>query len=436
MTSVPIGQSDWVRKVADEVTVPVINRYFEKDPTNLDEQVSLISRPALKRLLSVGTGPVRTIYSQPGSFSDALFVVSGQSLYKVTAKDKTVTSLAGGILGTSLTSSPSMAATSRIGTTPEYLFMADGRTLSVYSENSSSSATLTLNAGTLAAGDVVRIDNVYYQFTAGSVDLGAPIGTMAAPWLLQIGVTSVLSLGNLLEAIGTSGVAGTNYSTATVKHKTVTAGSGNPTSIRVAAITPGAIGNTIVTTTTSAAAAWSSATLIAGGGASFTQVYTPDGVGIKSVAYIGGFIICVGAQGYGVNGRFYWINPGEITIDPLNFATAERAPDGLVSCRVVGDQLYLFGTDTTEVWSLTGDSFAPFTRIQGRSFDHGIIDGTDVQIADSLFVVDAEGVAYILGLGYYVGPQRVSDNSIEERIRRALISSKLNDLTFPPPSTH
>ena len=42
-------------------------------------------------------------------------------------------------------------------------------------------------------------------------------------------------------------------------------------------------------------------------------------------------------QGADKNGRFYWIEPGEHVIDPLNFATAERLPDPVLSVRAVGD---------------------------------------------------------------------------------------------------
>lgn len=285
MTKVPLGTGDWKRLVADEATVPVYNRYFETNPTNLTDQVSLLSRPGLRRWVSVGDGPIRAIYSQPGSFEDALFVVSYDTLYRVDT-DETVTTIGGGIFGTSLRANPSMAATSQLGSTPAYLFLADGKLLWVYD------------------------------------------------------------------------------------------------------------------------------------GTTISQVATPDDVGVVSVGYIAGYVVVVIAQGYGVNGRFYWIDPGEITIDPLNFATAERAPDPLISCRVVGDQVWLLGTNSTEIWYPTGDFTAPFSRVQGRVFDRGVWEGTDVQIKDSVLVVDSDGVVYQISGG---GPQRVSDHSIEEQIRLSML---------------
>jgi hypothetical protein len=62
----PLGTSDFLRRVAKTVRISVINRFFEQDPTNQDDQVALLSRPGLQRWLPVGDGPIRAIYSQPG----------------------------------------------------------------------------------------------------------------------------------------------------------------------------------------------------------------------------------------------------------------------------------------------------------------------------------------------------------------------------------
>lgn len=422
MTSIPLGKGDWLRKVADEAAIPVLNRYYEQNPTNLVEGSALISRPALNRAVNVGNGPIRAVYSQPGSFDSALFTVSYDELYKVDG-DKTVTFLAGNLFGDSLSSSPSMAATGRLGTTPEYLFIADGRDLFVYSENSQASSNLTVT-GVLAAAYTVHIGGMYYSLTSGSVNAGTPLGTVGNPWLVQLKPAAADTLANIVAALDNNGVAGTDYSLALAQNPLATGTLVSPTVLQVLARDAGAGGNTIATVATGANWAFSSATLVSGGTTTFRQVPTPDDVGIKSVCFLSGFIVCVCSQGYGVNGRFYWIEPGETTIDPLNFATAERLPDGVLSCRAVGDQLWLFGTDTTEIWYITGDAIALFQRVQGRLFDHGVWEGTDVQIGDNLFIVDAEGVVYSVTGG---GPERISDNSIEERIREAMIISRQRD---------
>lgn len=424
---VPLGASDWLRKVAVEADIPVLNRFYEKNPANLETQVALISRPALIRAVDVGVGPIRSIYSQPGSFDSSLFVVSYTDLYKVES-DKTVTFLAGDLFGNSLNSSPSMAATGRLGTTPEYLFLADGRDLFVYSENSQASAKLSVT-GLLAAGDTLHIGNMYYKLTSGSVDTGTPLGTVANPWLLLLKPAAADTLAIVIAALDNNGIAGSDYSTALAQNPLVTGTLFSPTTVQVLARDAGAPGNTIPTVATVGANwAFDTATLTSGGTTTFRQVPTPDDVGIKSVCFLSGFIICVCSQGEGVNGRFYWIEPGETTIDPLNFATAERLPDGVLSCRAVGDQLWLFGTDTTEIWYITGDPTALFQRVQGRLFDHGVWEGTDVQIGDNLFVVDAEGVVYSMSGG---GPERISDHSVEERIRNAMVLERQRETDIP-----
>lgn len=285
MTNIPLGTSTWKRLGADEPSALLKNRYYEQNPTNLETQVALISRPGLKRWITsgIGTGPIRSVYSQPGSFNDALFIVSGSTLYKIDTNE-TVTSLQTGLAGDNL-ESPAMVATSAIGAVPAYLYIADGTTLYLYD------------------------------------------------------------------------------------------------------------------------------------GSTCSAVTTPDGVGIISLGVIASYVICVVAPGDGYNGRFYWILPAETTIDPLNFATAERTPDTVLSVRVVGDQFWLLGSNSTEVWYPTGDAETPFSRTQGRVFDRGVWGGTDAQISDSIMLVDNDGVCYQIVNG---APQRVSNHAIEERIRKAI----------------
>lgn len=418
MVSIPLGKSDYRRGVAHEPTIPLLNRYFEQNPTNLVDQVALLSRPALRRFIEVGQGPIRSLYSQPGSFEDTLFVVSFDELYRVDP-DETVTFIANGIAGASLKSSPSMAATARLGSTPEYLYIADGKVLWVYTEDGFARGELTAT-GTIADTNEVRIGDIYYKWTSGSVDAGTPDGTSSNPWLVAVGVDNATSLDNLRVAVIAGLGQGTAYSTVLAANPDVVSTTSSATKLEVRAIVPGDTSNSLPTTVISGATvSWGAATLEHGGEPSFTQVVVPDDVGVVSVGYIAGFIIVVIAQGFGVNGRFYWINPGEITIDPLNFATAERSPDPVISVRVIGDQFWLLGTNSTEVWYPTGDptGITPFSRVQGRLFDNGIFGGTDVAVRDKLILVDNDGVVYLIADG---GPQRISDSSIEERMRDAI----------------
>lgn len=116
------------------------------------------------------------------------------------------------------------------------------------------------------------------------------------------------------------------------------------------------------------------------------------------------------------DGSIYWIVPGEATIDPLNFVTAESAPDGLVAGRRLESEMFFFGTGSTEMWQLTGDADAPFQKAIGRQYERGARDRDSVRRFDNsiLWVGDNNNV-------YRAGaqPEVVADEGISERIRKA-----------------
>jgi len=411
MANVPLSRSDYFRGVAKEARIRTKNRYFEQNPVLNEEPSALIARPGLRRWLQVGQGPIRGLYSQTGSFNDALFVVSYDQLYRVD-KDETTT-LIGTVPSASLRGFVSMAATSNIGETPAYLFVAAGDALMCYIENGYAFGTIS---GTPANNDVVRVDLMYYQFTNGSVDGGTPAGTVANPWRVALGGAASISWQNLADAFAATGTPGTTYSTALTQNPVITVQQVTSTEITVRAAIIGLTGNSIITTETGGAIAWTSGTLTGGGDPSWFQVPTPDDVGIISVGYVASHVVCVPAQGQGINGRFFWIDPGETTIDPLDFATAERAPDPISGVVVFGDQFWLPGSNTTEAWYFTGDDDTPVRRMQGVVFDRGAWEGTAVQVKDSMIIVDNEGgVFQIAG-----GAKRISRPDVEERIRKAI----------------
>lgn len=152
-------------------------------------------------------------------------------------------------------------------------------------------------------------------------------------------------------------------------------------------------------------------------GTPWFDVPTPDDVGIFSVGYIASYVVCVPSQGQDINGRFYWINPGEVTIDPLDFATAERAPDPISGVVIFNDQFWLPGDKTTEAWYFTGDIDAPVLRVQGIVFDRGAWAGTAIQVKDSMIIVDSEGAVIQITGG---SSKRISRPDIEEQIREAI----------------
>lgn len=412
-TPIPLAKQDYRRDVAKEARVLLRNRYFEENPVLTQDQVALIARPGERFGLACGPGPIRFVYTAPGAFADDLFSVSGLFLYRVSAQSLAVTTV--GQIGSVVTDSVSMAATGNIGTTPGHLFTCDGGVLWCYTEDGYASTFLGAT-GAIANNDTVTINATRYKFTNASVDAGTPAGTLANPWLVKLGVDTQTSLTNLFNAINSTGTAGTDYSTALVQNPNVVGFNVTATELFVRAINSGSIGNGITVAETGANLLWDNPTLENGGSPSLLQVPTPDDVGVVSLAHIAGYIIAIPAQGQGINGRFFWIEPGETTIDPINFATAERAPDAVFQVIVFGDQFWLLGQSTVEVWYMTGDFDAPVIRTQGVLFDRGTWEGTGIQVKDSLVLVDPDGGVFQISGGV----QRISTPDIEERIRKSI----------------
>lgn len=410
MPDIPLGRADYHRSVPKEARVETRNRYFEQNPVLTGHTTALISRPGLRRWLSVGEGPIRGVYSQPGSFSDALFIVSGTEWWRVD-KDGTTALLQIGLMPGD--GSTSMAGTGTIGVTPEYMYLADGRNLWIYTEDGFAKGTIT---GVPVAADTVRVGDVYYKFTAGSVDAGTPAGTLVDPWLVALGTDTAVAWQNLGDAFAASGVAGTQYSTTLTANPDIVVSEISSLQVVARATAPGDDGNGVITTETGGGIAWTAGTLTGGGTPGVSIVKTPNDVGIISLGYSASYIVAVPAQGEGINGRFFWIPPGETTIDPLDFATAERAPDPIFDVVVFGDQFWLPGSNTTEVWYFTGNIDSPVLRLQGVTFDRGSWEGTAVHVKESMIITDSDGGVFQISGGL----KRISNPSIEERIRQAI----------------
>lgn len=114
--------------------------------------------------------------------------------------------------------------------------------------------------------------------------------------------------------------------------------------------------------------------------------------------------------------RIYWIEPGETTVDGLNFVTAEARPDIVVQLITAGDQFWALGATTTEPFYLTGVLDAPVAPVQGRPFDNGTWGGTAVKINDEIIAVGADGIVYSIT----DGAKPISTPGITERVQKAM----------------
>jgi hypothetical protein len=108
------------------------------------------------------------------------------------------------------------------------------------------------------------------------------------------------------------------------------------------------------------------------------------------------------------------LNDGK-TNDPLDFATAEAQPDGLVRAYADRSELWLFGGKSIEIWTNVGNADFPFARQGGAFIDRGL--GAKFSVAtfdNAVHWIGDDGVVY-RGAGYT--PQRVSSHAVERAIR-------------------
>lgn len=141
-----------------------------------------------------------------------------------------------------------------------------------------------------------------------------------------------------------------------------------------------------------------------------SQIYP----GKARIDYINQYIVFVTRSSQ----QFGWTNIGNaLTIDPLDFASAESSPDNLVGLLVDHREILLFGGNSTENWSgtTTADIFA---RNPGVAIEEGLaaefasakLDSTVYFLASS-----SRGQGRVYKLTGYI-PVVVSTAAIEERL--------------------
>jgi hypothetical protein len=91
-------------------------------------------------------------------------------------------------------------------------------------------------------------------------------------------------------------------------------------------------------------------------GSTFSKPTTQSAVG--TLTFIGGFAVYNEPE----SGRFWWSSTNNMQAwDGLDFATAEGKPDVLLRVTESYKQLWLWGAETTEIWSLEGGQDRPFS---------------------------------------------------------------------------
>ena len=148
----------------------------------------------------------------------------------------------------------------------------------------------------------------------------------------------------------------------------------------------------------------------------FAQITDPDFPGAVNVGYLDGYFVFNEP-----NSQRVWVTAllDGLSIDPLDFASAEGSPDGLVSLIIDHREAWLFGTNSVEVWYNSGDADFPLSRIQGAYNEIGCIAPYSVAKMDnSVFWLgaDARGQGIVYRAQGYQGV-RVSTHAVEFAIQ-------------------
>lgn len=149
----------------------------------------------------------------------------------------------------------------------------------------------------------------------------------------------------------------------------------------------------------------------------FQQITDPDFPGAVTVGYLDGYFVFNEP-----NSQKVWVTSllEGTQIDPLDFASAEGAPDQMVSLIVDHREVWLFGTNSVEVWYDAGNADFPLARIQGAYNEIGCAAAYSVAKLDNgLFWLgaDARGNGIVYRANGYTG-QRISTHAVEWQIQQ------------------
>lgn len=160
-------------------------------------------------------------------------------------------------------------------------------------------------------------------------------------------------------------------------------------------------------------------------GTTFQSITDVDFPGADTVTFMDGYFIFTyssQASTFLKKGEFFISNLRDgLTYDALDFANAEKYPDRLQHAVANLGELWLFGTDTIEVWYNSGDVDFPFERIPQAVVEKGLLNRWTVARADnSIYWVDDDGIVRRAQDGYV--PLRISTHAVEYEIGKSVVS--------------
>lgn len=161
----------------------------------------------------------------------------------------------------------------------------------------------------------------------------------------------------------------------------------------------------------------------------FSQITDPDYPGAVNVGYIDGYFVFNEP-----NSRRFWKTAllDGTAVDPLDFASVEGNPENLVALFVDHREVWLFSSNSTEIWYNDGGADFPFSRIQGAFIEAGCAASYSIaKLDNSIFWLgrDDRGNGIIYRANGYT-PMRVSTHAIEFAIQQYLTISDAEAFTY------
>ena len=149
----------------------------------------------------------------------------------------------------------------------------------------------------------------------------------------------------------------------------------------------------------------------------FAQITDSDFPGAVTVTYLDGYFVFNEP-----NSQKIWVTGllDGLSVDPLDFASAEGSPDGVVGIIADHREVWVFGTNSVEVWYNSGNADFPLSRIQGAYNELGCAAPYSIAKMDNgLFWLgkDARGQGIVYRANGYTG-QRVSTHAVEWQIQQ------------------
>jgi hypothetical protein len=149
----------------------------------------------------------------------------------------------------------------------------------------------------------------------------------------------------------------------------------------------------------------------------FGQIIDPDFPGAVTVCYLDGYFVFNEP-----NSQKLWVTQllDGTSIDPLDFASTEGSPDGLLAVVSNFREVWAFGTNSIEVWYDSGATDFPLQRIQGAFNELGCAAPYSIAKMDNgLFWLgrDRRGQGIVYRANGYTGV-RISTHAVEWQIQQ------------------